>query len=1160
MDEVYRIPLPPRRQAELVWRRSHENILEFLAGVPAGRQHRLCFEDLVRGPREAVEALCRFLALPFHSAMLAPYEGERMTDGLESAGRMMGDPKFHHHRQIDAAVADRWRSALGAVRFGEATWKLAERLGYPRPATATPTDASAGGDAGASPRPLPPIRPLPPRPEWPLAPAQERLWFIAQLERSGSLYSMPGVLRMRGPLRWQTLGASLEEIVRRHATLRTRFVAVGGRPMQVVDADWRPDLPLVDLGGLSRAVGAEESAGLLAAKQGPAFDLAAGPLLRATLVRVAEGDFILLVTLHHIVSDGWSIGLLLRELTAIYAAFERGRPSPLPELPVQYTDFAVWQREWLSGELLDEQLGYWKGQLADVPALDLPTDRPPQAGQTFRAGTHTLVVPQALAAGLHTLAGGERASLFMALLAVYQVLLHRHSGQDDIAVGIPIAARNRAEIEPLIGFFVNTLVLRTRLGAQPSFRELLARVRAVTLAAYEHQDLPFSVLVEALRPRRGQGSTALFDAMLTLQNQPSPMADLPGFDLALLPRGEGDVRTQFALVLNLRETGGELVGTLAYNSALLDRSTGARWRDHCLHLLTALVAEPERPVGELPLLTAGERHQVLLEWGEGGKIVLNGDLPAPIGVRGEIGRAGVDGSLERTGRRGHRRVDGSLAVETVGAQGEETTSAAGAPSGLLANPGPSAPERVPDALVEARSELSSRRGDLSSVKRELLSRRLSGQLAGRAVQPAAAVLPETVVDLAAEAVLDPAIGRQSAPALAPAAGESGESGEKALLLTGATGFLGGYLLSELLRQTRADVLCLVRGESVAEATRRLKASLESYGLWDDSVARRIEVVPGDLSRPLLGLSKARFETLGAEVDAIYHNGAWVNASYPYSALKATNVLGTQEVLRLAFEGRVKPVHFVSTISVFFAPEYLSLDLVPEDDELEPRGAAETAGGYAQSKWVAERMVAAARRRGLPASVYRFGRATWHSRSGLWNPSDALRHVLESCLQLGSVPDVDANLDLAPVDYLAAAIVALSRQRRSPGRAFHLLSPQEISWRELVGWLRSLGHAIDLVPFDEWLAVAKSQASAASLPHLLRLGGLRVAATGGTAGTVGIGAGPRRFQARIYDTRNALSGLEGTGIVCPELTPELLQVFLTRYALGSGQARPALVKV
>jgi amino acid adenylation domain-containing protein/thioester reductase-like protein len=1025
----------------------------------------------------------------------------------------------------------------------------------------------------------PPIRPVPRDGPLPLAHAQERLWFVEELAQEGPpgrgrtvVYALPANLRLRGALRREVLAATLCEIVRRHETLRSRFRAVAGRPVQEIDAAWRPGLPLVDLGGLPAPAAAAEQRRLAAEQAGPPLDPTAGPLLAAVLVRLAREDHLLLVTIHHLVTDGWSMGLLLRELGAIYPAFDRGEPSPLPELLVQYADFAVWQRRRLRGEALDELLGYWRRQLAGAAPPVLPTDRPAVANEVFRAGALPLEVPPPCAAALAALARRQGASPFMVLLAGFQALLHRHGGQRDVAVATPIANRNRAEIEELIGFFVNTLVLRADFGGEPSFGELLAQVRETTLGAYDHQDLPYALLVEALRPDRRQGAPAFTEVIFNLQNQPLPTLQLPGLELEPLVRTEGaDLQTQSSLVLVLWETGGRLLGTLAYNAALFDAATAARWRGHWLQLLAAAVAEPRRPLGELQLLGEGERHQVLHEWGDGvdsAEIVLEGDQPAAIGIWGEICIAGPGGAVTRTGRRGRRRADGSLELAPP-AVAPLAPAAAAAVAATAPDAAAAAGERVASSVASARAELSGRREALSAVKRELLARRLGvrpgaakappaagaaaaqtaapasgavppGAVAatspastaasvpaaataaaapGPAVPPPAAAAPEPALDLFAEAVLDPVIAPPAAGAAdAGVAAPPSDAGR--VLLTGATGFLGAFLLAELLRQTRAKVVCLVRAASAAEGASRLRANLERYEVWNDAAAPRIEVVPGDLSRPLLGLAPGAFDKLAAEIDAIVHAGAWVHATYPYAMLKAINVLGTQEILRLACRVRPRSVHFVSTLDVFFAPEYARLAIVPEDDSLELAAGAAT--GYAQTKWVAEKLVAAARDRGLPVSIYRFGRVSWHSETGIWNPDDSLRHLVDACLELGSAPDLDVALVLTPVDYVARAIVALSRHGPPAGKAYHLINRRETAVRQLVEWARSLGHSLALLPPDEWLAAARSRGFDVRLPE-------GAPATGGPA----------------IDTRNAREALAGAGIACPEIDVESLRAFLGR---------------
>jgi len=353
---------------------------------------------------------------------------------------------------------------------------------------------------------------------------------------------------------------------------------------------------------------------------------------------------------------------------------------------------------------------------------------------------------------------------------------------------------------------------------------------------------------------------------------------------------------------------------------------------------------------------------------------------------------------------------------------------------------------------------------------------------------------------------------------------------KRVLLTGAAGFVGGHLLAELLRQTDAGVVCLVRAASLAAGEERLRRSLAQQGLWDAAAASRIEVLPGDLSQPLLGLPRQTFDALGARLDAIYHAGAWVHGLQPYATLKATNVGGAQEIVRLAFRGRTKPLHFISSVDVFFAPEYARLGVLLEDDALDhPQGRAT---GYAQSKWVADKLVAAARQRGLPASTYRVGRVSWHSGSGCWSASDPLRLALDTCLLIGSAPDLDLGFLLSPVDFIAAAVVALSQRPQCWGRCFHLVNPREVRLRQLVEWTRSLGYPLEIVPYLSWLRSAKHGASAAALPYLE---GLPTTADGGIA-TAGQGESH-------FDCRNARAALAATGVVCPVIDETLMRVYL-----------------
>ena len=320
----------------------------------------------------------------------------------------------------------------------------------------------------------------------------------------------------------------------------------------------------------------------------------------------------LLLVTHHIASDGWSMGVLFRELAVLYEAFSTGKASPLPELPIQYADFAVWQHGWLQGEVLERQLSYWKEKLAGVAVLELPTDRPRPAVQSYRGGRKSLALSEALSEELKAFSRKEGATLFMTLLAAFQTLLQRYTGQEDVVVGSPIANRTRAEIEGLIGFFVNTLVLRTDLSGNPTFRELMARVRGVALGAYEHQDLPFEKLVEELNPDRNLSRTPLFQVMFVLQNAPRLALELPGLTVSPVQTNSGTAK--FDLTLSVVEGADSLRASLEYNTDLYDAATITRMLGHFQTLLEGMVANPEQRLSDLPILTDAEKQQLLVEW------------------------------------------------------------------------------------------------------------------------------------------------------------------------------------------------------------------------------------------------------------------------------------------------------------------------------------------------------------------------------------------------------------------------------------------------------------------------------------------------------------------------------------------------------------------
>ncbi|MEO6191373.1 MAG: amino acid adenylation domain-containing protein, partial [Thermoanaerobaculia bacterium] len=448
--------------------------------------------------------------------------------------------------------------------------------------------------------------------------AQERLWFLDRLQPGETVYNLPLALRLRGELDAAALAAAFGEIVRRHEVLRTVFAERDGEPVQVVQpaAPWA--LPAVDLAGLPAAA-REREAAWLAGQAARPFDLARGPLLRTTLLRLGKREHGLLLDLHHIVSDGWSAGVLVREIGALYAAALEGRRSPLPELPIQYADFALWQRRWLAGEALDRHVDYWRQRLRGLPAeIELPADRPRPAVPSHRGAEHRFGLDGRAAAALAALARREGATPFMVLAASMLALLSRLSGRRDLAIGMPIANRNRAETEGLIGFFVNTLVLRADLAAAPGFLDLLRQVRETTLGAYAHQDLPFEKVIDELQPERDPARTPFFQVMFALQNAPLPAADLPGLTLAAEepPSRNAKFDLTFALVHNQTDAEAGLSAAIEYATDLFDPPTIVRFAGQWRELLAAAVERPDTALVALPLLAAGQRHQVLQEWND----------------------------------------------------------------------------------------------------------------------------------------------------------------------------------------------------------------------------------------------------------------------------------------------------------------------------------------------------------------------------------------------------------------------------------------------------------------------------------------------------------------------------------------------------------------
>ncbi|MBE9190295.1 amino acid adenylation domain-containing protein [Gloeocapsopsis crepidinum LEGE 06123] len=1447
---------------------------------------------------------------------------------------------------------------------------------------------------------------------FPLSFAQQRLWFFHQLEPDSCAYNIPTAVRLTGNLNVTALSRSINELIRRHETLRTTFQIENGEAVQVIHESSKFELSIINLQFLAKTEQHNEVIKLATSEAQRPFNLVTESLLRVTLLQLGAAEHVVLFTMHHIVSDGWSTGILIKELTALYQAFSTNTPCILPKLPIQYADFAVWQRQWLQGEVLQNQLTYWKQKLGGtLPVLDLPTDRPRRAIQTDCGAIASLNLSESLSTAIKTLSQQQGVTLFMTLLAAFKLLLCRYTQQTDIIVGTPIANRNRSEIEGLIGFFVNTLVLRTDLAGNPSFRELLERVREVTLGAYTHQDLPFEQLVEELQPERDLSHNSLFQVMFILQNAPTETLQLPG--LTLSPLAVESQTANFDLTLSMVETEQGLSGWFEYNTDLFDATRITRMIEHFQTLLTGIVANPDRRLSELPILTATEKYQILEEWNsksldvpqqcihtlfeaqvaqtpdtvaiataldeyltytqlneranqlahylqalgvkpevvvgicmersldlivavlailkaggaylpldpaypqarrafmladaqvsilltqphllasshhnqvcldnttweqiaseakENPKIaVIPDNLAYVIYTSGSTGKSkGVmvahrslvnayyaweeayqlhkvnchlqmasfsfdvfAGDLVRALCSGGKLVlcprdfllepqklyhlmlqqqvdcaefvpgvlrnlieyleqsqqhlnwmqllicgsdswyineykkfqnfcspetrlinsfglteatidssyfevytvnlsveqlvpigrpfantqiyilDNALQLVPVGVTGEIYIGGAALARGYLHQPHLTAQKFIPHIFSKKPSDRLYKTGDIgrylpngniellgridnqiklrgfrielgeieaalrqypeiheavvivredtpnqpnliayivtstfqhtnlqSSELRKFLQTRLpnymvpsafveleklpltpNGKIDRRALPvptqelkitftPPRNVIEKTLANIWQEILNIEEIGIHNnffelgghsllttrlmlqihsafqvdlplkvlfeSPTIA-SLGESihnilnsahtSLSNEKetnlidlnteavldgkiipegeittqlsCILLTGATGFLGAFLLYELLQQTQADIYCLIRASTLEEGKNKLQKNLESKLLWHKSYSSRIIPIIGNLSQPLLGLSEEKFQELAAKIDVIYHNGAWVHHIYPYSVLKNTNVLGTQEVLKLACKTKSKPLHYVSTSSVFSVAGMSGKLSIKEDDKLNDYALPDN--GYVQTKWVSEKLVNIARARGLPAYIYRIGRVSGHSQTGVFNSNDFVYRLIIGCVHLGSVPNVDIMEDILPVDYVSQAIIHLSKHQRDKDKNFHLVNSQLLHTDMLLKVINSLGYQIQQISYNPWYNKLIDTAGSSPEHPLYPLVPFFSARESETSSQ------PIALE---FDCKNTMAGLADTSIVCPAIDEKLLTTYIS-YMMRTG---------
>lgn len=1443
------------------------------------------------------------------------------------------------------------------------------------------------------------VRRAPPGTPQPLSPAQQRMWFFERLQPGTAAYHVFAYYDLEGELDVAALQRAYAGVVRRHDALRTSFSELAGEARQTVTTDVDVAIAVVDLTHLPAARREAEAQRLNDAETARPFDLSRPPLVRATLLRLAPARHQLLIVMHHIISDAWSIGVLMDELSQLYNAHAEGRDLALPELHVQFADTVLWQADPARSGKQEAQLGFWRDALAGTSGvLDLPTDRPRSAAPLGRGERLAFRLPQDLVSGVGELARREGATLFMALLAAFQTLLARQTGQEDIVVGSPVANRRNAELEPLIGLFVNTLALRGDLSGDPSFRELLARTRSHCLDALEHTDAPLERVIDALHIERVPGRTPLFQTMFVLQNAHGAPPALRGIRAVWI---EPAFRTaRFELTMALEQTADGLAGVIDYDVDLFEAATIERLARQFETLLRGAIADPDLPLSRVDVLRADDRRElvrlgdggpaevatadtlfelfaeqaartpqavaliepgrqlrydellqrayglahelralgvgpesrvgvltdrsieaivailavlaaggayvpldpahpddrlsflladcgahalvtppawferaqalgspvpllrtdaavpsdmapdvevradhaayviytsgstgnpkgVVIEhrgavnlvrgflarhdfrdqrllmipplvfdasvgdvfpvlaagsalvlhptptelgpfelerfcldhaisaidapaalwrrWSEGwttsprrdpllpalrlmmigGESVpielvrrfaaatnsrvalcnhygpteasvcaamlsthdgseLNGlELPigrplpgvrlyvldqhlqlAPRGVVGElcIGGAGIareylglaelsagsfvadpfadattadarlyrtgdlarwnhDGTLQFLGRRDHQiklrgvrielgeiesaleshpQVQAAVAIVREDRTGDrrlvayfvaaDTTLDAAQlrehlsqrlPEAMLpsayvrldampltrngkvdrrALPQPTAAQDTPRTL---RAPATDTERAVLAVWREVLGRDDLGAdddffavggdslltlplvfklhaalgvevplpsvfaaptVAGlaRTIDQLRAGGPAATLDLEAKVVLPDEIDPRHATL--PAASRANPT---SVLITGATGFLGAYLVRELLDTTQAEILCLVRADNDADGLRRIRANLETYGLWRDGDERRLLPLPGDLSSPLLGMDAATFDAVAQRAEVIFHNGGQVNFLAPYEHLEAANVQGTCEVLRLATRTRIKPVHLVSTLGVYVTDRYLDT-CVRESDP--PPHAEGQQGGYNQSKWVGEQLALRARERGLPVAIYRPARITGDAHAGVSNVGDYFNAWIRGCVQLGMAPRVpDESFDMTPVDHVGRAIVRLALGAGDANGNFHFFNAHRMPVADVVAALRDAGHALEEVPYLQWRAALQAATAQSRENALAPFAGMF----------------PESYDAREpeFDCSATARAIEPFGLICPPADRDLFAVYL-----------------
>ncbi|NEW41175.1 amino acid adenylation domain-containing protein [Nocardia cyriacigeorgica] len=933
-----------------------------------------------------------------------------------------------------------------------------------------------------------------PRPERiPPAPAQLRLWLLNQLMPESAAYHLPVALTLTGPLDSVVLEAAVTAVLDRHEVLRTVYPETPAGPYQRMLPTTRA-AELIDLAPVD--IDRADLGQRLSAITSAPFDVTRDLPVRVRLLRLGATEHVLVLVAHHIAADGWSFGPLVADLTTAYAAHAAAFAPAWTPLPVQYADYTLWQQNRLggsadTGSVAARQLAHWTNTLAGTPGqLALPADRP--GASEGPGATVDVEIDRSTAAALTELASRNEATVFMVTYAAYIMLLHELCGSSDITVGTPVAGRGHPALDHLVGMFVNTLPVRVRVEPGEPFTALLARVRAATLDAFDNADVPFHQIVEAVNPPRVEGRSPLFQTVFSFENLPAlPQLELDGLRVAALDLPRESTHFELALTLRPQPAGEGIAAEFRYATERYDRATVAGIARRFQDVVARIVGDPASVLGGQE--GSPEHGHALQDQGRAAAIAANaptaGDSSAVPTTEREIAVAAVFSDV--------------LGIDTIGL--DDTFFDLGGTSLLV---------------FTLRTRLAEELGievDPRTVFEQPTVRAIT------ALEPAAERDDRWVAGLVADTRLDPAI--DIADLVPPV-----DTGD--VLLTGATGFLGVHLLRELLDRTDSRIWCLVRGRDRADGLRRITTALARYQLPNHDLAERVVAVPGDLEQPRLGLSEADFADLAARISVIHHNGARVNHLESYADLRAANVGGTTEVLRLATTVRIKPVHFVSTLNAVLGTE--TSGVVLEDSDIP--AAEVTRHGYVAAKWVAEQLVLQAGARGVPVAVYRPGLICGSVDTGVMSADDSMWTMVRAAALLGVTPDLgDTAVSLAPVDYVARALVAIANTGLPDADRYHLVNTTPTRVADIVAGLVRMGYRIDTVDLDE----AKQRLTEQAVGHddlmraTLLLGNYADLGDPGVADV-------------ILDDSAARSALDPAGIVCPAITSEVIDRYLAAF--------------